>query len=452
MRELFNLEAEQAVLGAILLDPDCIDDVKGKIKAHDFYRRAHQIIFEVIGKITESGEPLDLITLTAELQDSGQLKEVGNVSYLNELTKSIPTVEHIEHYAKKVKEKALLRRLNQVSANISRLTQEHIDIQEALNQAENAIVEIADESLSGDNDTIKSVDDWMISVSERVEERRLNPGKITGVESGFADLDKMTLGFQKSHLCILAARPSMGKTAFALNVAANAAIRKEKSVAFFSLEMSGEELMDRLICSEGNIDSYAYRTGRMTDEEYQNYAQVLALLSNKKLFIDDKPNISISEMKAKCRKIKRHHDLDLVVIDYLQLIQSDEQKNNRTDEISSISRALKIMAKELDIPVIALSQLSRACEQRHDKRPILSDLRESGAIEQDADVVMFLYRDDYYNEESELQNIAELIIRKQRQGSIGTVPFLFAKRYSKFLTIDKKEWQMLKEELEKAQV
>ena len=216
--------------------------------------------------------------------------------------------------------------------------------------------------------------------------------------------------------------------------------------------MSGEELMDRLICSEGNIDSYAYRTGRMTDEEYQNYAQVLALLSNKKLFIDDKPNISISEMKAKCRKIKRHHDLDLVVIDYLQLIQSDEQKNNRTDEISSISRALKIMAKELDVPVIALSQLSRACEQRQDKRPILSDLRESGAIEQDADVVMFLYRDDYYNEESELQNIAELIIRKQRQGGIGTVPFLFAKSYNKFLLIEKGKWKELKKEVEEAQV
>ena len=452
MSELFNIEAEQAVLGAILLDPYCFDEVKGKIDAHDFYRRAHQIIFETIQKMIESGDPLDLIALTAELNDKGKLKEIGDVPYLNLLINSIPTAQNIEYYAEKVREKAWLRRLSQAGLKISDLAKNTNDVQEALSQAENIIVKITDESLSGDNDTIKSVDDWMISVSERVEERRLNPGKITGVESGFADLDKMTLGFQKSHLCILAARPSMGKTAFALNVAANAAIRKEKSVAFFSLEMSGEELMDRLICSEGNIDSYAYRTGRMTDEEYQNYAQVLALLSNKKLFIDDKPNISISEMKAKCRKIKRHHDLDLVVIDYLQLIQSDEQKNNRTDEISSISRALKIMAKELDIPVIALSQLSRACEQRHDKRPILSDLRESGAIEQDADVVMFLYRDDYYNEESELQNIAELIIRKQRQGSIGTVPFLFAKRYSKFLTIDKKEWQMLKEELEKAQV
>jgi replicative DNA helicase len=452
MSELFNIEAEQAVLGAILLDPYCFDEVKGKIDAHDFYRRAHQIIFETIQKMIESGDPLDLIALTAELNDKGKLKEIGDVPYLNLLINSIPTAQNIEYYAEKVREKAWLRRLSQAGLKISDLAKNTNDAQEALSQAENIIVKITDESLSGDNDTIKSVDDWMISVSERVEERRLNPGKITGVESGFADLDKITLGFQKSHLCILAARPSMGKTAFALNVAANAAIRKEKSVAFFSLEMSGEELMDRLICSEGNIDSYAYRTGRMTDEEYQNYAQVLALLSNKKLFIDDKPNISISEMKAKCRKIKRHHDLDLVVIDYLQLIQSDEQKNNRTDEISSISRALKIMAKELDIPVIALSQLSRACEQRHDKRPILSDLRESGAIEQDADVVMFLYRDDYYNEESELQNIAELIIRKQRQGSIGTVPFLFAKRYSKFLTIDKKEWQMLKEELEKAQV
>ncbi|MFD1443041.1 replicative DNA helicase [Thermoactinomyces vulgaris] len=452
MSELFNIEAEQAVLGAILLDPYCFDEVKGKIDAHDFCRRAHQIIFETIQKMIESGDPLDLIALTAELNDKGKLKEIGDVPYLNLLINSIPTAQNIEYYAEKVREKAWLRRLSQAGLKISDLAKNTNDAQEALSQAENIIVKITDESLSGDNDTIKSVDDWMISVSERVEERRLNPGKITGVESGFADLDKITLGFQKSHLCILAARPSMGKTAFALNVAANAAIRKEKSVAFFSLEMSGEELMDRLICSEGNIDSYAYRTGRMTDEEYQNYAQVLALLSNKKLFIDDKPNISISEMKAKCRKIKRHHDLDLVVIDYLQLIQSDEQKNNRTDEISSISRALKIMAKELDIPVIALSQLSRACEQRHDKRPILSDLRESGAIEQDADVVMFLYRDDYYNEESELQNIAELIIRKQRQGSIGTVPFLFAKRYSKFLTIDKKEWQMLKEELEKAQV
>lgn len=431
--KIFSLEAEQSVLGSILIDPSCIDEVIGIVKPDDFYRRAHQVIYSTMNDMVEEGCPLDLVTLTERLQFAGKLDEVGGVSYLTELAESVPTTANVDYYAQIVKDKAIFRHLKQVGAKISKLDDQKVE--DAISKAESLVGKISDHYLTGDKDTIKDIDSLMLMVTERLGERIDNKGTIQGLATGFHDLDRVLSGLHKGDLIIVAARPSMGKTAFALNISSNV-INNDKTVVIFSLEMSSSQLIDRLICSIGNINSHSYRSGDLMDSDFDKYAQTLSSLSGKKLFIDDKPNMTVSEIKAKCRKIKRNHGLDLVIIDYLQQIQSESDKNiNRNEEIGQISRSLKIMARELDVPVIVLSQLSRAVEQRQDKRPMLSDLRDSGSIEQDADVVAFLYRDDYYNEETEKKNIAEVIISKHRNGPVGKVELLFLKEYSKFVSL-----------------
>lgn len=434
MTKIFSLEAEQSVLGSILIDPSCFDEVVGIVKPIDFYRRAHQVIFSTMKDMVEEGCPLDLVTLTERLQSARKLDEVGGVTYLTELAESVPTTSNVDYYARIVRDKSIYRHLKQVGSKISNLSDQKVE--DAIGKAESLIEEISDHYLSGTKDTIKDIDTLMLMATERLGERIDNKGSIQGLATGFYDLDQTLSGLHKGDLIVVAARPSMGKTAFALNISSNV-INNDKTVILFSLEMSSSQLIDRLICSIGNIDSHLYRSGELTDSDYDKYSQTLSSLSGKKLFIDDKPNLTVGEIKSKCRKIKRNYGLDLVIIDYLQQIQSESDKNiyNRNEEIGQITRSLKIMARELNIPVVVLSQLSRAVEQRQDKRPMLSDLRDSGTIEQDADVVAFLYRDDYYNEETEKKNIAEVIIGKQRNGPVGKVELLFLKEYSKFVSL-----------------
>lgn len=436
MTSLFSLEAEQSVLGSILIDPSCFDEVVGIVKPIDFYRRAHQVIFSTMKDMVEEGCPLDLVTLTERLQATNKLDDIGGVSYLTDLAESVPTTANTDHYAKIVHDKSVLRHLKQVGLQISNLN-DQVQVEDALSKAETLVNEISDHYLSGNKDTVRDIDSLMLTATKRLEERIENKGKIQGLETGFYDLDQILTGLHKGDLIILAARPSMGKTALALNIASNVAIDNDKTVILFSLEMSNEQLIDRLICSKGHIDSQSYRSGKLTDDDYDKYARVLSTMSGKRLFIDDKPNMTVAEVKAKCHKIKRNHGLDLIIVDYLQQIQPDKDVHNRNEEISRISRSLKIMARELNVPVISLCQLSRAVEMRQDKRPMLSDLRDSGAIEQDADVVAFLYRDDYYNEETEKKNIAEVIIGKHRNGPVGKVELLFLKEYSKFLSLSR---------------
>lgn len=426
-------EAEQAVLGSILLEPTCLDDVASKIKAKDFYSQNHKRLFQVMQELVERGEPIDLVTLIAELKDRKLLEEVGGVTYLNELAAATPTAANVEHYARIVQEKSILRHLVQTATQIAAAGYAGQDTQDVLTRAEEMLSGVTNQAFIDDEDD--SIDAVLMHCNEKLEERIENPDKIQGLPSGFPCLDKKLLGFKPGQLIILAARPAMGKSAFSLNIAANVAVRGGGSVAVFNLEMSKLQIGNRLVCSEGNLDSQAYYSGRFTPEEYEKYSGAMASLSGKKLFINTKPSITVAEIKAKCRKIKRENGLDLVVVDYLQLISGDGTAYNRNEEVSRICRSLKIMALELDVPVIALSQLSRRVEERQDKRPMLSDLRDSGSIEQDADVVMFLYRDDYYDEDSEKKNIAELIISKHREGETGKIEYLFLKNYSKFLSL-----------------
>ncbi|WP_132220466.1 replicative DNA helicase [Laceyella sacchari] len=428
-----SMEAEQAVLGSILLNPDCIHDVA--LSPDDFYVRAHHIIFQTIRDISDTGRPVDLVTLTAELQGRKRLDEAGGVIYLNELASTVPTAANAEHYAKIVEEKAMLRRLIQTAEQISATGYSAENPYNVLSRAEEMLLNVTNRAFESKTKT-KGINSILSQCNDRLTERIENPGKIQGLSSGFPCLDKRLLGFKPGQLIVLAARPAMGKSVLALNIAANVAVRGNGSVTFFNLEMNEDELGNRLICSEGNLDSGAYYSGRFTPEDYEKYSGAMATLSDKKLMVNSNPGITVPEIKAECRRIKRESGLDLVVVDYLQLISSDGYNSTRNEEVSRICRALKVMALELEVPVIALSQLSRSVEQRQDKRPMLSDLRDSGSIEQDADVVMFLYRDDYYNEESEKKNIAELIIAKQRSGPVGKIEYLFLKNYSKFLPLE----------------
>lgn len=429
-----NHEAEKAVLGAILLEPSVLITVNERLKAEDFYRQAHQRLYQVMNELSERGEPIDIVTLTAELNDRNLLDEIGGVLYLNELASSVPTAANVEYYAKIVEEKALLRRLIRTATYIA--TQgynESDEVNEILNEAERRILEISQRRIRGDG--FVAIKDVLLETYEQIEAIHMNKSGISGIPTGFVDLDRMTSGLKGSDLIILAARPSMGKTAFALNVAQNVAIRAGKTVAVFSLEMSAAQLAMRMIASEGNIDAQAFRTGDLKEEDWEKLTMAMSTLSEAPIFIDDTPGVTVYDIRAKLRRLQAEHGLGLVVIDYLQLI-SGKGGESRQQEISEISRSLKLMAREFNVPIIALSQLSRAVEQRQDKRPMLSDLRESGSIEQDADMVAFLYRDDYYNEDSEKKNIAELIIGKQRNGPVGKIELLFLKNYNKFLSLD----------------
>jgi replicative DNA helicase len=430
----YNHEAEQAVLGAILIEPSVLISVNERLRPEDFYRQAHQRLFQVMNELAEKGEPVDLVTLTAELSDRKLLEEVGGVPYLNELAGVVPTAANAEYYAKIVEEKAILRRLIRTATQIAATGYSgNGDVNEILNEAEKRILEIAGRRVRGSG--FIPIHDVLMESYEQIEAQHFNKSGISGTPTGFVDLDRMTSGLKGSELIILAARPSMGKTAFALNLAQNVGVRAGKTVALFSLEMSASQLVMRMLAAEGNIDAQGFRSGNLSEEDWEKLTMAMSTLSEAPIFIDDTPGLTVYDIRAKLRRLQAEHGLGLVVIDYLQLI-TGRGGESRQQEISEISRSLKLIAREFDVPVIALSQLSRAVEQRQDKRPMLSDLRESGSIEQDADVVAFLYRDDYYNEESEKKNIAELIIGKQRNGPVGKVELLFLKNYNKFLSLE----------------
>ncbi|MBA4494087.1 replicative DNA helicase [Paenactinomyces guangxiensis] len=429
-----NHEAEQAVLGAIIIEPSVLVSVNERLKPEDFYRQAHQRLFQVINDLAEKGEPVDLVTLTSELQDKKLLDEVGGVTYLTELAGTVPTAANVDYYARIVEEKAILRRLIRTATQIAASGYSGSDeVTEVLDDAERKILEISQRRMRGGG--FIPIRDVLMESYEQIEALHFNKGGLSGIPSGYVDLDRMTSGFKGSDLIIIAARPSMGKTAFALNVVQNIAVRSGKTVAIFNLEMSASQMVMRMLSAEGNIDAQAFRTGNLNEEDWEKLTMAISTLSESPIFIDDTPGVTVNDIRSKLRRLHAEHGLGLVVIDYLQLI-SGRGGDSRQQEISEISRSLKLMAREFDVPVIALSQLSRAVEQRQDKRPMLSDLRESGSIEQDADIVAFLYRDDYYNEDSEKKNIVEVIIGKQRNGPVGKVELLFLKNYNKFLSLE----------------
>jgi replicative DNA helicase len=431
-----NLEAEQAVLGAVLLESDALITAMERLRTEDFYSVAHQRIFDSIVALNEDNEPLDLITLTARLRDQEQLEEIGGVSYLAKLIGSVPTAANVEYYAQIVEEKSMLRRLIRTATQIvSSGYAEGDEVGALLNDAEQRIMELSNRRAAHGFISIRDV---LMDVFERVEHLYNHKGGVTGISSGFPDLDKMTSGFQRSDLIIVAARPSVGKTAFALNIAQNAAVRSGETVAIFSLEMSASQLVQRMICAESNVDAGRMRTGYLEGDDWEKLSMAIGSLSEAQVYIDDTPGITVADIRAKCRRLKKEKGLGMIVIDYLQLIQGrGKAGENRQQEVSDISRTLKQIARELEVPVIALSQLSRGVEQRQDKRPMMSDLRESGSIEQDADIVSFLYRDDYYDKETEKKNIIEIIIAKQRNGPVGTVELVFLKNYNKFVSLDR---------------
>ncbi|MCP3775201.1 replicative DNA helicase [Paenibacillus sp. MZ04-78.2] len=435
-----NLEAEQAVLGAILLDGDALVTAMERVTSDDFYRGSHQRIFEAMIEIAEANEPVDLVTLTARLQDKKQLEEVGGISYLSELANAVPTAANVDYYAQIVEEKSMLRRLIRAATQI--VTNGYSGEDEVgvlLSDAEQRIMEIS-QARSGSG--FIAIKDVLMEVFDKVEFLFNQKGSTTGVRSGFADLDKMTSGFQRSDLIIVAARPSVGKTAFALNIAQNVGVREKETVAIFSLEMGAAQLVQRMICAEANVDAGRMRTGFLEPDDWEKLTMAIGSLSEANIYIDDSPSVTVADIRAKCRRLKKEKGLGMILIDYLQLIHGRGKGDNRQQEVSEISRTLKQIARELDVPVIALSQLSRGVEQRQDKRPMMSDLRESGSIEQDADIVAFLYRDDYYDKESEKKNIIEIIIAKQRNGPVGTVELAFLKNYNKFVNLDRSHQEM----------
>jgi len=437
-----DIEAEQAVLGAIFLEADSIIDAMEIIEPQDFYRRSHQIIFQAMIQLNDRNESIDLITLKAEIEKSNSLEDIGGLTYLTELSQASPSAASIAYYAKIVDDKATLRNLIQTASRIvTKGFEQDEDVQSIVDQAEKSILEVSEKRNSNG---FQSIADVLNRTIENIDQLAQNNEEITGLPTGYAALDKMTAGLQKEELIILAARPAVGKTAFALNIAQNVGTKTDRSVAIFSLEMGAESLVNRMLCAEGSIEASHLRTGQLSEEEWRNLIVAMGSLSNASIYIDDTPGIKISEIRARCRKLAQEKgNLGLILIDYLQLIEGTGREN-RQQEVSEISRQLKKLAKELKVPVIALSQLSRGVEQRQDKRPVLSDIRESGSIEQDADIVAFLYRDDYYQregdeedggEEPQNNNVIEVIIEKNRSGARGTVELLFIKEYNKFSSL-----------------
>ena len=430
-----NIEAEQSVLGAMLLDKEAISTATEFITGDDFYREAHKEIFEAIVDIYNRGEPVDLITLTEKLKTRNTLEAVGGITFLTNLMDAVPTTHNVKYYPKIVEDKSLLRKLIKSSNEIIQKSyQAEEDIGEIIDDAEKGIFNI---SLNRSTQGFVHLKNILNANFDRIEQLYLNKGKITGVPTGFHDLDNKLSGLQKSDLILIAARPSMGKSSFMMNIVQHAAVREKITTAIFSLEMSKEQLTQRLLCSEALIDAHRLRIGDINEDEWVKLARAMGPLSEAPIYIDDTPSISITEMRAKCRRLKLEHDLGLIVIDYLQLMQGKGNAESRQQEISEISRSLKALAREINVPVVALSQLSRAPEMRADHKPVLSDLRESGAIEQDADVVMFLYRDEYYHPDTEKKNIGEVNIAKQRNGPTGTVELIWLGQFTKFVNKEK---------------
>ena len=433
-----NIEAEQAVIGAIFLEPSSLTLASELLMPDDFYRAAHQKIYDAMLNLADRGEPIDLVTVTTELANLKILEEVGGVSYLSDIANAVPTAANIEYYAKIVEEKSILRRLIRTATNIAQEGYSREDeVAGLLNEAEKQILEVSQRKNSG---VFQNIKDVLVRTYDNIETLHNRKGEITGIPTGFTELDRMTAGFQRNDLIIVAARPSVGKTAFALNIAQNVAIKARENVAIFSLEMGADQLVMRMLCAEGNINAQNLRTGQLTSEDWGKLTMAMGSLSNSGIYIDDTPGIRVSEIRSKCRRLKQESGLGMILIDYLQLIQGSGRGGgeNRQQEVSEISRSLKALARELKVPVIALSQLSRGVEQRQDKRPMMSDIRESGSIEQDADIVSFLYRDDYYDKESENKNIIEIIIAKQRNGPVGTVSLAFVKEYNKFVNLERR--------------
>ncbi|PXV90998.1 primary replicative DNA helicase [Lachnotalea glycerini] len=431
-----SIEAEQSVVGAMIMDREAILTASEIITSEDFYQHQYGVLFEAIVELYSEDKPVDMVTLQDRLKEKDVPPEISSLEFVRDLLMSVPTSANVKYYASIVNEKAMLRRLikvNEEIANICYLGKDKLE--DILEGTEKKIFDLVQRRNSGDYVPIKQV---VINALEKIELASKTKGTVTGVPTGFMDLDYKTSGLQPSDLILVAARPSMGKTAFVLNIAQNVAFRHNITAAIFSLEMSKEQLVNRLFALESRVDSQAIRTGNLADSDWEKLIEGAGIIGRSNLIIDDTPGISISELRSKCRKYKLEHNLGIIIIDYLQLMSGSGKGDSRQQEISDISRSLKGLARELNVPVIALSQLSRAVEQRPDHRPMLSDLRESGAIEQDADVVMFLYRDDYYNKDSEDKNIAEVIIAKQRNGPIGTVNLVWLPNYTKFANMENK--------------
>ncbi|MDO4330675.1 MAG: replicative DNA helicase [Lachnospiraceae bacterium] len=431
-----SVEAEQSVIGSMLMDREAIIAASEIVTADDFYQHQYGVMFESMVELFNEGKPVDLVTLQNRLKEKDVPPEVSSLEFVRDIITTVPTSANVKSYANIVREKAVLRRLIRVNEEIANTCYVGKDkLEDILAHTEKAIFDLLQSRNSGEFVPIKQV---ALNVLEKIETASKSGGTVTGIPTGFIDLDYKTSGMQPSDFILIAARPSMGKTAFVLNLVDYVAVRKGLPCMVFSLEMSKEQLVNRMLSMESNVDSQKLRTGSLTDADWDAVVEGIGIIGNSKLIIDDTPGISITELRSKCRKMKLEYGLSMVIIDYLQLMSgSGRTGDNRQQEISEISRSLKALAREMNAPVIALSQLSRACETRQDHRPMLSDLRESGAIEQDADVVMFLYRDDYYNKDTERPNVAEVIIAKQRNGPIGTVELLWRPEFTKFVNMAK---------------
>ncbi|MGQ4584242.1 replicative DNA helicase [Lysobacter sp. F60174L2] len=429
-----SVEAEQAVLGGLMLAPDAYDTVADSLTERDFYRRDHQLIFRAIRELAEKNKPFDAVTLGEWFESMGQAEQVAGGAYLIELASTTPSAANIKAYAEIVRDKAVLRQLIEVGTNIVNdgFQPDGRDSSEILSTAEQQVFAIAEAGAKGRSD-FTAINTALSEAFDVLQTRYAAGGTVTGLPTGYTDFDEMTAGLQPTDLLILAARPAMGKTTLALNMAEYAAIKSKKAVAVFSMEMSASQLALRLISSNGRVNAQRLRSGQLEDEDWSRVTSAIRMLKEAKIFIDDTPGLSPDALRAKARRLKREHDLGLIVVDYLQLMAVPGNSENRATEISEISRSLKHLAKELNVPVIALSQLNRSLEQRADKRPVMADLRESGAIEQDADVIVFIYRDDYYNKEnSPDKGLAEVIIGKQRNGPTGSVKLKFFGEYTRF--------------------
>ncbi len=428
-----SIEAEQAVLGGAFLDKEAWDKVIERVREEDFYRKDHRTIFRAITQLSEEGQPYDIVTVAEWLENHQLLDEAGGMRNLAALAENTPSASNISAYADIVRKRSILRQLISATTDINDtvFNPQGRSSEQILEYAEQTVFEIAERENQGRKSYL-DIKEYLKGALERIDELFHKDSPITGIATGYDDLDMKTAGFQRSDLIIVAGRPSMGKTAFAINVAEQAAIKGKLSVAVFSMEMPGEQLAMRMMSSLGRIDQHKIRTGKLDDEDWPRLTSAVSILQESRMFIDDTPALTPSELRARCRRISREHGLDLVVVDYLQLMQVAGTSENRATEISEISRSLKAMAKELSVPVIALSQLNRSLESRTDKRPVMSDLRESGAIEQDADVILFIYRDEVYDEESVDKGIAEIIIGKQRNGPIGKVKLSFLGQFTRF--------------------
>ena len=430
-----SLEAEQSVIGSMIMDREAIIVASELITGEDFYNKQYGILFEAMVELNEEGSPVDLVTLQNRLREKDVPPEVSSLEFVRELITVVPTSANIKYYANIVAEKSTLRkliRLNEEIANTCYAGKESLEF--ILEDTEKRVFQLVQKRNLGDFVPIRQI---VMNAMDRIEIASKNKGSVTGIPTGFTDLDYRTAGMQPSDLVLIAARPSMGKTAFVLNIAQYVAFKKKLTVAIFSLEMSKEQLVNRMFSLESSVDAQKLRTGQLNDQEWERLIESAGVIGRSNLIIDDTPGISVSELRSKCRKFKLEHDLSMIIIDYLQLMSGSGRTDSRQQEISDISRSLKSLARELGVPVLALSQLSRAVEQRPDHRPMLSDLRESGAIEQDADVVMFLYRDDYYNHDSEKKGVSEVIIAKQRNGPIGTVELAWLPEYTKFANLER---------------